>query len=197
VNEIAMIGRMDTPAKEESAQMYRPAPRDKSPDQLLGVFARDIEAEPARSSSGGPTAWAKAIVRVAILVGFIFVVVACKEAYAGPPFASNSTDQAGIVRLVGVSGQVDLVIPPHSTVMIDPPTTIGVVTDYWLFFDYCSTGVHSFSGPEPWQQGTSFAFLESGDNGSATRVAFGDLGSPPPNASAVAATTTCQDVATP
>jgi hypothetical protein len=146
----------------------------------------------------GPTARARAIVQVAILVGLLFGVAACKEAYVGPPFASNSTDQAGIVRFVGTSGQVDFVIPAHSSVMINLPTTIGVVTGYWLFFDYCSTGVHSFTGPEPWRRGASFAFLESGDNGSATSVAFGNLGTPPPGISEVAATTTaCQDVATP
>jgi hypothetical protein len=145
-----------------------------------------------------PTARARAIVQVAILVGLLFGVAACKEAYVGPPFASNSTDQAGIVRFVGTSGQVDFVIPPHSSVMINLPTTIGVVTGYWLFFDYCSTGVHSFTGPEPWRRGASFAFLESGDNGNAASVAFGNLGTPPPGISEVAATTTaCQDVATP
>lgn len=108
---------------------------------------------------------------------------------------SITRSQAGIVRFVGTSGQVDFVIPPHSSVMINPPTTIGVVTGYLLFFDHCSTGVHSFSGPEPWQQGTSFAFLESGDNGNATSVTFGNLGTPPPGISEVAATTTaCENV---
>ena len=204
--------------------MSRPAPRDKSLDQLPAAFARYVEAEPTRSPSDPrdvmtnlaplsdcarrlgcdpekalrPTARARAIVQVAILVGLLFGVAACKEAYVGPPFASNSTDQAGIVRFVGTSGQVDFVIPPHSSVMINPPTTIGVVTGVLLFFDYCSSGVHSFSGPEPWQQGTSFAFLESGDNGNATSVAFGNLDTPPPGISEVAATTTaCENVTPP
>ena len=203
--------------------MSRPAPRDKSLDQLPAAFARYVEAEPTRSPSDPrdvmtnlaplsdcarrldcdpekalrPTARARAIVQVAILVGLLFGVAACKEAYVGPPFATNSTDQAGIVRFVGTSGQVDFVIPPHSSVMINPPTTIGVVTGYWLFFDYCSTGVHSFTGPEPWRRGASFAFLESGDNGNATSVAFGNLDAPPPGISEVAATTTaCENVAT-
>lgn len=143
----------------------------------------------------GPTARARAIVQVAIIVGLLFGVAACKEAYVGPPFAWNSTDQAGIVRFVGTSGQVDFVIPPHSSVMINPPTTIGVVTGEWLFFDYCSSGVHSFFGPE---QGTHFAFLKSGDNGNANSFEVGNLDTPPPGISEVAATTTaCQDVATP
>ena len=203
--------------------MSRPAPRDKSLDQLRRAFVRHVEAEPTRSQSDPfdvttnlaplshcarrlgcdpekavrPTARARAIVQVAILVGFLFGVAACKEAYVGPPFASNSTDQAGIVRFVGTSGQVDFVIPPHSTVMINPPTTIGEVTGEWLFFDYCSTGVHSFQGPE--QGITRFAFLKSGDNGNPTtvEVGHGDA-SPPPGISEVAAmTTACQDVATP
>jgi|GEM_PF-1311981 len=202
--------------------MSRPALRDKSLDQLPAAFARYVEAEPTRSPSDprdvmtnlvpfsecarrlgydpekvlGPTARARAIVQVAILVGLLFGVAACKEAYVGPPFASNSTDQAGIVRFVGTSGQVDFVIPPHSSVMINPPTTIGMVTGEWLFFDYCSSGVHSFVGPE---QGTRFAFLKSGDNGSPNSIEVGNGdATPPPGISEVAATTTaCQDVATP
>jgi hypothetical protein len=139
----------------------------------------------------------RSTVQVAILVSALVGVAACKAAYAGPPFASNSTDQAGIVRFVGTRGQADFVIPPRSTVMIYPPITIGSVTGEWLFFDYCSTGVHSFQGPE--QDVTRFAFVKSGDNGDPTtvEVGYGDA-SPPPGTSEVAATTTaCQGVATP
>jgi hypothetical protein len=110
----------------------------------LSDCARRLGCDPEKASR--PTARARAIDQVAILLGLLFGVAACKEAYVGPPFASNGTDQAGIVRFVGTSGQVDFSIPPHSSVMINPATTIGAVTGYWLFFDYCSSGVHSGHG---------------------------------------------------
>ena len=140
---------------------------------------------------------ARTLIRIVVLVGLLFGAAACKQAYTGPPFATNITDQAAIVRFVGTGGQVDFVIPPHSSVIIHTPTTIGAVTGEWLFFDYCSTGVHSFQGPE--QGVTRFAFIKSGDNGNPTTVEVGQGdASPPPGTSQVAATTTaCQDVSTP
>jgi len=132
--------------------MSRLAPRDKSLDQLPAAFARYVEAEPTRSPSDPrdvmtnlaalsdgarrlgcdpekalrPTARARAIVQVAILVGLLFGVAACKEAYVGPPFASNGTDQAGIVRFVGTSGQVDFSIPPQTSLVAVPAVPLDL-----------------------------------------------------------------------
>jgi len=89
----------------------------------------------------------KSLVQVAAIVVLLFAVTACAPRYSGPPFARNDTDRTGIVRVVGTNGQVDFVVPPHSSVMISVPTTIGAVTAEWLFFDDCSSGVHSFDGP--------------------------------------------------
>lgn len=131
----------------------------------------------------------KSLVQVAAIVVLLFAVTACAPRYSGPPFARNDTDRTGIVRVVGTNGRVDFVVPPHSSVMISVPTTIGAVTAEWLFFDDCSSGVHSFDGPI---QGSShFAFL-TGDT-----VEYGSDSTPPPDIQDAVSTTACENVTPP
>jgi hypothetical protein len=43
-----------------------------------------------------------------------------------------------VVRLVGTTGSVDLAVPPHTTVRITAPASIGTVESAWLTYDDCT-----------------------------------------------------------
>jgi hypothetical protein len=74
-----------------------------------------------------------------LALAITFVVGGCSTPpQKGPTQARNDGDLPGIVRLVGTTGRVDLAVPAHSLIRLNPPASLGTILAAWMTYEDCA-----------------------------------------------------------
>jgi hypothetical protein len=136
--------------------------------------------------------------RIIVVLAALLVAAGCAPSdtttTTAPWYAVNGGAHVGIVRLVGISGRADLVVPPNTAIRLVAPSSIGTIRVFFVMNPDCTQkgGGNGFDL-------TSFdvgGVLDFGDeNGYGTSSDWTETGQPP--TSNAQTTTQCHDSPTP